>query len=114
MQGAIILRSAQVVPGREGALVDLTRDTHAFFDKARTDGRITDYMWFTSGQGNRGDYVILRGDTEKLVAFAADPEFQTLSMRSSLILPDFEWGFYGTGDPEEVLERYQEMARQLS
>jgi hypothetical protein len=47
------------------------------------------------------------------VALAADPDFQSLSMRSSLILSGFEWGFYGTGDPQEVLGLYQQMAEQL-
>jgi hypothetical protein len=113
VQGAIVTRSVEVVPGREAALVELIRDANAFYDKAKADGRISDYAWYTSGQGNRGDYLIVRGDTENLVALAADPDFQSLSMRSSLILSGFEWGFYGTGDPQEVLGLYQQMAEQL-
>lgn len=114
MQAAIVFRSVEVVPAREAALVQLVRDINAFYDKAKADARIVDYTWYTSWQGNRGDYLIVRGEAEGLAAIAREPDFQSLTMRSSLILKGFEWGFYGAGDPVEVLGQYQQLAEQLS
>ncbi|HXV91745.1 MAG TPA: hypothetical protein VD813_00495 [Pseudonocardia sp.] len=113
MQGAIVFRSVEVIPGREAAMVQLTRDANAFYDKTKSDGRISDYTWYTSAQGDRGDYLVVRGEMEGLSALVNEPDFQSLTMRSSLVLRGFEWGFYITGDPVEMLEEYRQMAEQL-
>ncbi len=100
MQGAVVYRWSGIVPGRERAAVQLLRDGNAFSDKMVSEGRITDWAMYVSAQGGTS-YFIVRGEMEQLMADAGDPEAFALRSRSELILLDYVWGYFATGESVE-------------
>ena len=102
MQGAVVYRWSGIVPGRERAAIQLMRDSNAFSDKMVAEGRVTDWAWYVSGQGG-ASYYIARGEMEQLMANASDPESLALRSRSELILQDYVWGYFATGESVEIM-----------
>ena len=114
MQGAIVYYWTHTVPGREGAAIQLMRDTNAFNDKAVADGRISDYAWYFAAQGGLNS-LIVRGEMEQLMVLAGDPEVMALNMRSDLVNEGYTWGYYATGDSAQAMAAmFEQEAAQLA
>jgi len=109
MQGAIVYRWNGTVPGREMAALQLMRDSNAFSDKVVAEGRISDWAWYVAGQGGVS-LCIVRGEMEQLMAIASDPELLALTSRCELILKDYVWGYFATGDSVEPMSGLFEQA----
>jgi len=82
--------------------MQLMRDTNAFVDRLVAEGRTTDFAWYLSAHSGDG-FSVARGEMEQLMANTADQEFLALITRASLILTDYSWGFYATGDSVEPM-----------
>ena len=113
MQGAVVYRWSGIVPGRERAAIQLMRDSNAYSDRMVAEGRVTDWAWYVSGQGG-ASYFIARGEMEQLMADTGDPELLALRSRSELILQEYVWGYFATGESVgSMLDLFEQTLEQL-
>ena len=102
MNGAVVYSWQGPTSGREAAAALLMKDVNDFAEKALADGHITDYAWYLAGQGGR-NLLIMRGETDRLVALEATPEAQLINMRASVVNEGFGWEYCATGDAIEPM-----------
>jgi hypothetical protein len=96
MNSAIVYHWRQAFPGRELASVELKMQTDAMMTKAMEDGRITDFAWYLAPAGDM-NFLVVRGEMEKLQALAAEPDAIMHSMKVGMANEDFSYSFCVTG-----------------
>lgn len=68
-----------------------------FFEKKATEGRSTEIEWFLSPSGPF-HFTMVKGDYEFLHELMDTDEFLALQSKGSLLLDDYHYYLYGTGD----------------
>jgi hypothetical protein len=96
MEGAIIHHMRLPNPDHVEYGLRLKRETDALFEKAKSDGMITDFAWYFSTQGDL-NYLVVRGEIENLLALTADPRFAMVWTQVALLHPDAGWSVCLTG-----------------
>ena len=101
-----------MVPGREREALQLAREGSEFWGKLLEEGSIDDMSWFLGGDGT--SYHIIRGDEASLREVGMTPEALLLGAKCSLLLTDYGYGLFATGDAAEAMMGvYEQTAKEL-
>jgi hypothetical protein len=112
MKAALIAQWTRTFPGREAVSLALAAESNEFFGKLAADGKITEPEWYFGTFGP--NFFIIRGEEEVLREIEAMPENVKLTAKSVLVLEDFSYGFYSTGDGAEAwLQAWAETGKEL-
>ena len=112
MKAAVIAHWTGMVPGREREAFQLARESDEFWGKLLEEGSIDDMSWFLGGDGT--SYHIIRGDEASLREVGMTPEALLLGAKCSLLLTDYGYGLFATGDAAEAMMGvYEQTAKEL-
>jgi hypothetical protein len=102
MESALVYVWSSIRPGWETAAVPNYRATTEALAQFKAEGKIRDFEWFFAGQTGP-NFLIVRGESEALMAFTSAPETMAANMRAAVISEGFQWGLYATGDAVEAM-----------
>ena len=112
MKAAVITHWTGMVPGREREALQLAREGSEFWGKHLEEGRIDDFAWFLGSEGI--SYQVIRGDEASLREIGQTPEALLLGAKSSLLMTDYGYGLFATGDAAEAMMGvYEQMTKEL-
>ena len=112
MKAAVIAHWTGMVPGREREAFQLARESNEFYGKLLEEGRIDDMSWFLGAEGTT--YWIIRGDEASLREIGQTPEALLLGAKCSLVLTDYGYGLFATGDAAEaMMGLFEQTAKEL-
>jgi hypothetical protein len=103
-----------VRPGREAAGMANYRETTENLTQLQAEGKIRDFAWYFAAQAGP-HLLIVRGETEALMAHTAAPEFMAANMKTALINEGYQWGLYVTGEAVDgMMGLFSQTAEQLN
>jgi hypothetical protein len=101
-------------PGRETIAMANYRETTETLTLLQAEGKIRDFAWYFPAQTGPS-FIIVRGESEALMAFSAAPEAVVSNMKATLVSEGFQWGLYATGESAEaMLGLYVQTAEQVN
>jgi hypothetical protein len=112
MKAAVIAHWTGTVPGRERDSFALKREIDELYGRLIAEGRIDDAAWYLATEGP--SYYVVRGDETALRELESMPETLMLTAKSGMILSDFGYGVFATGDSADAMfGLYEHTAREL-
>lgn len=104
MNGAIMIRWGQGVPGREAKGLEVFGAAVGHFEGLAKAGRIHGHREFFSVTGADGGFMIVDGELDELAKLVAEKEILALNAKASSIVADFEVTLYAGGTDQSVQE----------
>jgi hypothetical protein len=115
MQGAIVYRWGQTVPGREQLALELFQASGEMFDGFAKNNQIMGHYPYLSMNRDGGMWLI-HGETDQLMALQALPEVQMIQARVQAAVTDWSAEWLIGGSPEELsgaMEMFGQLAAEL-
>lgn len=104
MNGAVVIRWGAGIPGREATGLDVFGKAVARNEEMAKQGRIHSHKEFFALTGREGGFMIIEGEVEELLRFAAEPETLALNAKAAAIVQDFETQVYAGGSDQVIQE----------
>ena len=104
MNGAVVVRWGESVPGREGKGLEVFGKAIERFEQLAKAGRVTEHHEYIALTGKVGGFMIATGEVEELQKIALEPETLALNTQAAAITQDFEWTLYAGGSDQSVQE----------
>jgi hypothetical protein len=116
MNGAIMVRWGQGIPGREAEGIDVFGKAVARFEEYAKEGRVHGHREFVAVTGPDGGFMIVDGELEELMKILGEDETLRLNAQAAAIVSDFEIQAYAGGDDgtmQQLMNTYAEGMREL-
>lgn len=104
MNGAIVIRWGQNIPGREAKGLDVFGSAVARFEGLAKQGRINGHQEYFSVTGTDGGFMIVEGELDELAKIATEQETLNLNAKAASIVEGFEITLYAGGTDQAVQE----------
>ncbi len=104
MNGAMIVRWGQGVPGREAKGLEVFGTAQAHFEGLAKQGRIHGHREFFGVTGTDGGFMIVDGELDELAKISTEMETLALNAKAAAIVSDFEIVLYAGGTDQSVQE----------
>lgn len=104
MNGAVIIRWGQGVPGREAKGLEVFGQAVGHFEGLAKQGRIHGHREFFAVTGADGGFMIVDGELEELAKITTEKEILALNAKASAIVSDFEITLFAGGTDQSVQE----------
>ena len=104
MNGAIVIRWAASIPGREAKGLEVFGAAVERFEGLAKAGRIHAHREYFALTGTDGGFMIVDGPVNELLTIVAEPETLTLNAQASAIVQEFEIQVYAGGNDQSVQE----------
>jgi hypothetical protein len=102
MTGAVVIRWAATVPGREAKGLEVLTNAVGHFDELQKEGRIHGHREYFSLTGSEGGFMIVEGDVAALLAIIAEDQTVKLNAQAAAVVKDFHIQVYGGGSDQAV------------
>ena len=114
MESALVYMWTGTRPGREATAMANYRETTEALTQLQAEGKIRDFAWYFPAQTGP-NFVIVRGESEALMAVSSAPEAVASNMKAELVSEGFQWGLYATGaSAEAMLGLFVQVAEQVN
>lgn len=116
MNGAVLIRWGQSIPGREAKGLDIFGKAVARFEEYTKEGRVHGHREFVSITGTDGGFMIIDGELAELMKILGEEETIRLNAQAAAIVQDFEVQAYGGGDDrtiQQLMSTYTDGMREL-
>ncbi len=104
--GVLFIGWKRPLPGREQQAMDLLQKTLAYYEKAKSEGKIESFetVILAAHGGDLNGFIMVTGDAEKLSAFKREDVFVDYSTEADYCLDDFGIveGYVGEGAMNQV------------
>jgi hypothetical protein len=104
MNGAIVIRWAASIPGREAKGLEVFGSAVARFEELAKTGRIHGHREYFSLTGTESGFMLVEGQVSELLAIVAEPETIALNAQAGAIVQGFEIQVYAGGTDQAVQE----------
>jgi hypothetical protein len=102
MQGAVVVRWGDGIPGREAKGLEVFGQAVARFEGYAKQGRISAHREYFTVSGANGGLMLLEGELTELTQIMTEEDTLALNARASAIVQDFEIQLYGGGSEQAV------------
>jgi hypothetical protein len=102
MTGAIVIRWAATVAGREAKGLEVLTNAVGHFDELQKEGRIHGHREYFSLTGSEGGFMIVEGEVAALLAIIAEDQTVKLNAKAAAVVKDFHIQVYGGGSDQAV------------
>jgi len=102
MNGALMIRWGQSIPGREAKSLDVFGSAINRFETLAKGGRIHSHREYFSVTGRDGGFALLEGDVEELTKILAEEDTLRLNFQASAVVEDFEIQVFLGGSDQTV------------
>ena len=116
MNGALMIRWGQSIPGREAKSLEVFGSAINRFETLAKGGRIHGHREYLSVTGRDGGFALLEGEIEELTKILAEEDTLRLNVQASAVVEDFEiQAFLGGSDQtvQQVLGDYTTSLRDI-
>lgn len=104
MNGAIVIRWAASIPGREAKGLEVFGAAVERFEALGKAGRIHAHKEYFALTGADGGFMLIEGPINELLTIVAEPETLTLNAQAAAIVQGFEIQVYAGGTDQTVQE----------
>ncbi len=112
MRVAMVVRWKAPVPGRETKALEYGAEVNDYWGKLAAEGKCTPPETFF-GTGGIGLWIV-KGEREVLEGLAASEETLRLLAKGALLLEDFGWEYYLTGESaDHSMGRYAAVGAEI-
>jgi len=110
MKAALIVHFRAPVPGREKLAYDFSAEVNDYWGKLAADGKCT-FPELFFGPTGAGIWMV-KGELETLEEMKRTPQIQELLHKGGLLLADFGYELYVTGESaDEYILKFAEIAQ---
>ena len=102
MNGAIVIRWAASIPGREAKGLEVFGAAVERFEGLAKTGRIHGHREYFALTGADGGFMLVEGPVEELLTLGAEPETLALNAQAAAIVQGFEIQVYAGGTDQAV------------
>jgi hypothetical protein len=102
MNGAIVIRWAASIPGREAKGLEVFGAAVERFEGLAKTGRIHAHREYFALTGADGGFMLVEGPVEELLTLVAEPETIALNAQAAAIVQGFEIQVYAGGTDQAV------------
>ena len=102
MNGAIVIRWAASIPGREAKGLEVFGAAVERFEGLAKTGRIHGHREYFALTGADGGFMLVEGPVEELLTLVAEPETLALNAQAAAIVQGFEIQVYAGGTDQAV------------
>jgi hypothetical protein len=102
MNGALMIRWGQSIPGREAASLDVFGSVINWFESLAKGGRIHSHHEYFSVTGRFGGFAILEGELEELTKILAEEDTQRINDKAGAVVQDYEIQTYFGGTDQTI------------
>lgn len=112
MKAAMVVTWKGSIPGRELPSLEYSKETSEYVGKLFAEGKCGPETWLMSPDGFGIWFVT--GELNDLLEIQALEGTQRLIIKGTLLLADFRWGIFATGDSvQEHLGLYKDVVTKL-
>ena len=104
MNGAIVIRWAASIPGREAKGLEVFGAAVARFEEMAKSGRIHAHREYFALTGTDGGFMLVEAPVAELLTIVAEPETIALNAKAAAIVQGFEIQVYAGGTDQAVQE----------
>jgi hypothetical protein len=102
VDGAMIIRWGNSVPGREAKGLEVLAGAQAVFDDLAKSGRIREHREYFSITGGSAGYMIVDGELEELTKLLHDPEQLALDVKAAAVVEGFSRELVSGGTDQSI------------
>jgi hypothetical protein len=113
MNGAIVIRWGQGVPGREAKGMEVFGAAVGRFEALAKQGRIHGHREFFGVTGGYGGFMIADGELTELSKIVTEPETLALNNKAASIVEDFDVALYAGGTDQTIQELMGDYTRDM-
>lgn len=104
MTGALMIRWAGVVRGREAKALEVFSESQAYWDELAKQGRIHDHTAYFPLIGDGGGFVLVTGEAAELAVLQTEERSRALLMKASMIVEGLTTSVYAGGTEATINE----------
>jgi hypothetical protein len=104
MNGAIVARWGEAIPGREAKGLEVFGWAVEQFEQLAKEGRIHGHQEYIALSGKVGGFLIAQGDLAELQKISLEPETLALNTQAAAITQDFSIELYAGGTDQAIQE----------
>jgi hypothetical protein len=104
MNGALMIRWGQSIPGREAASLDVFSSVINWFESLAKGGRIHSHHEYFSLTGRFGGFALLEGEVAELTKILGEEDMLRINNRAGAVVQDFEIQTYLGGSDQTIQE----------
>ena len=102
MNGALMIRWGQSIPGREAASLEVFSSVINWFESLAKGGRIHSHHEYFSVTGRFGGFAILEGELDELTKILAEEDTQRINDKAGAVVQDYEIQTYFGGSDQTI------------
>ena len=102
MNGALMIRWGQSIPGREAASLEVFGSVINWFESLAKGGRIHSHHEYFSVTGRFGGFAILEGELAELTKILAEEATQRINDKAGAVVQDYEIQTYFGGSDQTI------------
>jgi len=102
MNGAVLIRWGQGIPGRETKGLDVFGKAVARFEQLTKEGRVQGHREYFSLTGHEGGFMVIDGEVDDLLKVLAEEDTIRLNAQAAAVVQDFEIQAFAGGNDQAV------------